>query len=443
MLLGDVLLPLGTQGGRMMEVLHRCCAGLDVHKQTIQACVRRLTDQGQVTSETRLFGSMTNHILALADWLAAEGVTHVAMESTGVYWKPIWNLLEGRFDLLLCNAREIKQVPGRKTDVKDCQWLAQLLQYGLLKASFVPLRPLRELRDLTRQRVQLVNEHTAVANRIQQVLEDANIKLSSVASDILGVSGRAMIQALIAGEQDPQRLADLAQRRLRDKLPQLVEALEGHVDEHHRFMLRLHFEHLRQLEQLIGELERRIDQVLQSPTLTASEPGEDPLPFPEAVALLSTIPGVAGCSAKAILAETGTAMSRFPDAAHLASWTGICSGNNESAGKRRSGRITQGNRWLRRALTEAAWAASRTKHTYLSAYFRRLAGRRGQKRALVALAHALLVIIYYMLKERRGYEDLGPDYLDRLHPERLAKGLVRRLERLGYAVELTAAPDAA
>jgi transposase len=426
-----------------MEVLHRCCAGLDVHKQTIHACIRRLGDHGKVASETRVFGSMTSHILALADWLAAEGVTHVAMESTGVYWKPIWNLLEGRFELLLCNAREIKQVPGRKTDVKDCQWLAQLLQYGLLKASFVPPRPLRELRDLTRQRVQLVNEHTAVANRIQKVLEDANIKLSSVASDILGTSGRAMIQALIAGEQDPQRLADLAQRRLRDKLPQLREALEGHVDEHHRFMLRLHFAHLDHLEQMISELEQRIDQVLQSPTLTASQPGDDALPFPEAVALLITIPGVDERSAKAILAEIGTAMSRFPDAAHLASWTGICSGNHESAGKRRSGRIAHGNRWLRRALTQAAWAASHTKHTYLSAYFRRLAGRRGKKRALVALAHTLLVIIYYMLKEHRAYEDLGADYLDRLHPERLAKGLVRRLQRLGYAVELTAAPEAA
>ncbi|MCY3020176.1 MAG: IS110 family transposase [Planctomycetota bacterium] len=426
-----------------MEALHRCCAGLDVHKQTIHVCIRRLADGGKVTAETRVFSSMTPHILALADWLAAEGVTHVAMESTGVYWKPIWNLLEGRFDLLLCNAREIKQVPGRKTDVKDCQWLAQLLQYGLLKASFVPPRPLRELRDLTRQRVQLVNERTAVANRVQKVLEDANIKLSSVASDILGRSGRAMIRALIAGEQDPQRLADLAQRRLREKMPQLIEALQGHVDEHHRFMLRLHFEHLGHLEQMVAQLEERIDQVLQSPTLTASQQGADALPFPEAVALLVTIPGVDQCSAKAILAETGTDMGRFPDAAHLASWTGICSGNHESAGKRRSGRIAHGNRWLRRALTQAAWAASHTKHTYLSAYFRRLAGRRGKKRALIALAHSLLVTIYYMLRDGQSYQDLGADYLDRLHPERLAKGLVRRLQKLGYAVELTAAAEAA
>jgi len=425
-----------------MDALHRCCAGLDVHKQTIHACVRRLADDGQVSSETRLFGSMTRQILALADWLAAEGVSHVAMESTGIYWKPIWNLLEGRFHLLLCNAGEIKQVPGRKTDVKDCQWLAQLLQYGLLKASFVPSRPLRELRDLTRQRVQLVNEHTAAANRLQKVLEDANIKLSSVASDVLGVSGRAMITALITGEQNPERLADLAQRRLREKIPQLIEALEGHVDEHHRFLLRLHSEHLGHLENMIAQLEERINQVLPTPALTESQDGADVLPFPEAVALLVTIPGVDERSAKAILAETGTDMSRFPDAAHLASWTGICSGNNESAGKRRSGRTTKGNRWLRRALTQAAWAASHTKDTYLSAFFRRLAGRRGKKRALVALAHSLLVTIYYMLKEHRCYADLGPDYLDRLHPERLAKALVRRLEKLGYPVELTTAEAA-
>lgn len=425
-----------------MDALYCCCAGLDVHKQSIQACVRHLAPNGRVDDETRQFGTMTGQILALGDWLAAQGVTHVAMESTGVYWKPIWNLLEGQFTLLLCNARDIKQVPGRKTDVRDCQWLAQLLQYGLLKASFVPARPLRELRDLTRQRVQLANEHTAAANRLQKVLEDANIKLSSVVSDVLGVSGRAMLRALIAGEQDPERLADLAQRRLRDKIPQLVEALRGHVGEHHRFMLRHHLEHLSHLEEMIAELETRIDEVLETPALNASQ-SDDALPFPDAVALLKTIPGVSDCSAKAILAEIGTDMSRFPDAGHLASWAGVCSGNNESAGKRRSGRTTKGDHWLRRALTQAAWAASHTKDTYLSAHYRRLAGRRGKKRALVALAHTILVTIYHMLSDHRCYEDLGPDYLDHLHPQRLAQGLVRRLQRLGYTVEIAATVDVA
>ena len=426
-----------------MEVLYRCCVGLDVHKKTVQACVRRVSDGGQVRTETRQFGTMTRDILALGDWLAELQVTHVAMESTGVFWKPIWNLLEGRFELVLCNAREVKQVPGRKTDVKDCQWLAQLMQYGLLKASFVPSRPLRELRDLTRQRVQLVNEHTAAANRLQKVLEDANIKLSSVASDVLGVSGRAMIQALIAGEQDPQQLADLARRRLRDKLPELVAAFEGTLDDHHRWLLQMYYGHLTHLETMIAQFEARIDAMLQEPALNAACSGEDVLPFPEAVRLLITIPGVDKCTAQAILAETGTDMSRFPGPDHLCSWTGVCPGNNESAGKRHSGRTTKGNRWLRRALTQAAWAASHTKDTYLSAFFRRLAARRGKKRAVVAVAHSILVAVYYMLTRHETYAELGSDYLNRLHPERLARSLTRRLETLGYSVTLEPLQQAA
>jgi transposase len=426
-----------------MEVLHSCCAGLDVHKKTIQACIRRTAEGGPAESETRQFGATTNQILALGDWLAGAGVTQVAMEATGVYWKPLWNLLEDRFQLLLCNAREVKQVPGRKTDVKDCQWLAQLLQYGLLKPSFVPTRPLREVRELARQRVQLVNEHSAAANRLQKVLEDANLKLASVASDILGASGRAILAALIAGEEDPEALADLARRRLRSKIPELQEALTGQVREHHRFLLALHLEHLRHLEELIAKLEERIAQVLESEALQDSEVGPDRLSFPEAVTLLTTIPGVSERSASSILAETGTDMSRFPDAPHLASWAGVCPGNNESAGKRRTGRTAKGNRWLRRALTQSAWAASRTKDTYLAAQFRHLAARRGLKRATVGLAHTILVIIYYMLKEHQPYEELGGDYLDLLHPERLANRLVRRLQTLGYEVQLQSPAQAA
>ena len=419
-----------------MDVIYRCCAGLDVHKKTVQACVRRISEGGQVQAETRLFGTMTRDILALGDWLAEHQVTHVAMESTGVFWKPLWNLLEGRFELVLCNAREVKQVPGRKTDVKDCQWLAQLMECGLLKASFVPSRPLRELRDLTRQRVQLVNEHTAAANRLQKVLEDANIKLSSVATDVLGVSGRDMIRALIAGEQDPARVADLARRRLRNKLPELTAALEGTVDDHHRFLLQMYYEHLTHLEAMIKQFEGRIDEMLQEPALNAAAAGDGVLPFPEAARLLTTIPGIDECLAEAILAEIGTDMSRFPGPDNLCSWTGICPGNNESAGKRHSGKTTKGNRWLRRALTQAAWAASHTKDTYLSALFRRLAARRGKKRAIIAVAHSMLVAIYYMLTRGETYQELGSDYLDRLHPERLARSLTKRLETLGFAVTL-------
>jgi len=419
-----------------MDLIYRSCAGLDVHKKSVQACVRQVSAGGQVHTETRLFGTMTRDILALGDWLAQWQVTHVAMESTGVFWKPIWNLLEGRFELVLCNAREVKQVPGRKTDVKDCQWLAQLMQYGLLKASFVPSRPLRELRDLTRQRVQLVNEHTATANRLQKVLEDANVKLSSVATDVLGVSGRDMIRALIAGEEDPARIADLARRRLRNKLPELTAALEGTVDDHHRWLLQMYYEHLTHLEEMIARFEARIDEMLQEPALNAACSGGDVLPFPDAVRLLTTIPGVDECLAEAILAETGTDMSRFPGPDNLCSWTGICPGNNESAGKRHSGRTTKGNRWLRRALTQAAWAASHTKDTYLSALFRRLAARRGKKRAVVAVAHSILVAVYYMLTRGETYQELGSDYLDRLHPERLARSLTKRLETLGFAVTL-------
>jgi transposase len=379
-----------------MEILYQCCAGLDVHKKTVVACIRSLGTDGQSHDMVRTFGTMTAELLELADWLAAHAVVHVAMESTGVYWKPVYYLLEDRFQLLLVNAQHIKQVPGRKTDVKDCQWIAQLLQHGLLRASFVPPPAIRELRDLTRQRSQLVGERASVSNRIQKVLEDANIKLASVASEVLGVSGRAMIAALIAGETEPDRLADLARRRLRGKIPQLRQALKGRVTEHHRFMLRTFMDHVRHLDDLVERLDHRIEEAMS--------------PFAQAVERLVTIPGINRRAAEMIVAEIGTDMTRFPSAGHLSSWAGMCSGNHQSAGKRQSGRTTQGDRWLRQALVQAAWAASHTKGTFLSATYHRWAKRMGKKRALVALGHKILVLIYELLKDQTTYQErLVPD----------------------------------
>jgi transposase len=403
--------------------MYPCCAGLDIHKETVVACVRRQPDQGPARHETRTFGTTTDQVLALADWLAEQGVTHLAMESTGVYWKPVWNLLEGQFEMLLVNAQHIKQVPGRKTDVKDAEWIAQLLQHGLLRNSFVPPPPQRELRELTRQRRQLIHTKASVANRIQKVLEDANIKLASVATDVLGVSGRAMLEALIAGQEDTTLLADLAQRKLRAKIPQLQKALAGRVTEHHRFVLRLLLDELTCLEGLIGRLTQRLQEVL-------------PPPFVAAIDLLVTIPGIQEQAAENILAEIGTDMDQFGSAGRLASWTGMCPGNHESAGKRKSGKTTKGNGWLRATLVQVAWAASHTKETYLSAQYRRLAARRGKKRALVALGHTILGIIYHVLKNRTSYRELGPDYLEQLDAARLTRSLVRRLERLGHQVTL-------
>jgi transposase len=379
-----------------MEILYHCCAGLDVHKKTVVACIRRLGPDRQPEDLVRTFGTMTADLLELADWLAAHAVVHVAMESTGVYWKPVFHLLEDRFQILLVNAQHIKQVPGRKTDVKGCQWIAQLLQLGLLRASFVPPRPIRELRDLTRQRSQLVGERASVSNRIQKVLEDANIKLASVASDVLGVSGRAMIAALIGGETEPDRLADLARRRLRGKIPQLRQALKGRVTEHHRFLLGTLMDHVRHLDDLIERLDQRIEQAMS--------------PFAQAVERLVTIPGVNRRAAEVIVAEIGTDMTKFPGAGHLSSWAGMCSGNHQSAGKRQSGRTTPGDRWLRQVLVQTAWAASHTRKTLLSATYHRWAKRMGKKRALVALGHKILVLIYELLKDQTTYQErLVPD----------------------------------
>ncbi len=405
-----------------MEAIYPSCVGLDVHKKTVVACLKQIDSEGKVFQDVRTFGTMTKDLLALSDWMAAEKVTIVAMESTGVYWKPIWNILEGQFEVLVVNAQHIKQVKGRKTDVKDCEWIAHLLQVGLLRGSFVPQKSIRELRDLTRYRAKLVGEHTAAANRIQKVLEDANIKLASVASDVLGVSGRDMLQAMIEGVADPHALADLSRKTLRKKIPELELALEGRLTDHHRYLLKSLMKHLRFLESEITELDQRIEKVTH--------------PFEEAVQLLDTIPGVDRCTAENLLAETGPDMNQFPTGRHLASWAGVCPGNNESAGKRKSGKTTKGNRALRRALTEAAWAATRTKDTYASAKYQSLVGRRGKKRALVAVGHHILLAAYHMLKKGVTYHELGPDFLLMKNGKNRTNHLVKQLEKLGHKVML-------
>jgi transposase len=374
-----------------MDTIYPCCAGLDVHKKTVVVCLRRAGADGRVDRQVRTYRTMTADLIALADWLAAEGVTHVAMESTGVYWKPVFHLLEGRFEVLLVNAHRIKNVPGRKTDVKDAEWIAQPLQHGLLEASFIPPPPIRELRDLTRQRAQLVRERAGVANRIHKVLEDANIKLASVATDVLGASGRAMLAALIGGSDDPAALAALAKGSLRGKAPELKLALRGLVTDHHRFLLRALLKQVAQLEGLIAEYAARIEEV------TA--------PFAAAAGRIETIPGVGARAAEAIVAEIGTDMTRFPTAGHLASRAGLCPGNDESAGKRRSGKTTKGSQWLRTVLVQVAWSASHTKETIFSATYRRWAKRLGKKKALVALGHKILVVIYNLLKRQTDYQE--------------------------------------
>jgi transposase len=419
----DVSQPAGFFKETIMEVIYPCCCGLDVHKQTVVACVRRTRPDGGIDESVRTFDTTTAGLLALGDWLAERQVTIAAMESTGVYWKPVWNLLEGRVDLMLVNAREVKQLPGRKTDVKDSQWIAQLLACGLLKPSFVPPLPQRELRDLTRTRMSLLQDKSRVANRLQKILEDANIKLGSVASDVLGVSGRKMIRALIDGRMSPEQMADLSQRRLRLKIPQLTMALTGNVSEHHRFMLRLLLEEIEHFERQIARLDRRIEEVMSPLEKTA-------------LTLLDEIPGIDQRAAQNILAEIGSDMSRFASAGHLASWAGLCPGNNKSAGKRRSGRMSDGNRWLKSTLNQCAWAASRKKESYFAAQHRRIASRRGVKRATMAVAHTQLCICWQLLTTGACYEDLGHNYFDRINEDRVKRQLVKRLEKLGYAVIL-------
>jgi transposase len=405
-----------------MEVVNERCCGLDVHKQTVVACAIGPGKGREPSKEIRTFGTMTPDLLELVDWLNARGVTHVAMESTGVYWKPVWNLLEGQFELLLVNARHIKQVPGRKTDVKDCEWLADLLRHGLLRASFVPDRPQRELRELTRYRTTLVRERASEINRLQKTLEGANIKLASVATDVAGVSGRHIMHALVAGQTDINLLADLARGRLRDKLPQLQRALVGRFGSHQRFLLAQQLAHLESLEELIEQLDREVEERLR--------------PFAAALDRLDTIPGWARRTAENVVAEIGLDLTRFASAPHLASWAGMCPGNNESAGKRKTGKTRKADRWLRSALIEAAHAAGRTRNTYLGAQYRRLLARKGKKKAAVAVGHTMLVIAYYLLTRQTDYADLGPTYFDHRDEHRVTQRLVQRLEALGYAVQL-------
>lgn len=439
-----------------MRIVYQRCCGMDVHKESVTACLLLIDDYGEFQVEKRRFGTMTRDLQELAAWLKSQGVERIAMEATGVYWKPVWNILEasGSFELLLVNAQHVKNVPGRKTDQKDSEWLADLLQHGLLRGSFVPPIEIRHLRDLTRMRTRVRQDLATYANRIQKVLEDANIKLGSVASDVLGVSGRHMLKGLMSGQNDPKQLAELARGRLREKIEALQLALEGHFTGHHGFQLKILFQLLEfgeaQLEKLEAEIRRLITE-LQVPSKAAPAepevPGPAPTPAMEksrlqtAVELWRTIPGIDELTASMLVAEIGANMDQFPSPHHLASWAGLCPGNNESAGKRRSGKIRKGSVWLRRGLCQAAWAASRTKDTYLAALYRRLIARRGKKRTIVAVAHTMLIIAYHILKRGCPYQELGGDYFDRLDARGLQKRLVNRLTNLGFKVTLTPAAE--
>lgn len=405
-----------------MEVVYARCCGLDVHKTFVVACVIRPRAEGAPV--VRRFETTTRALEGLSAWLRAEHCEAIALESTGVYWKPVYNVLEpaGPWTLVLVNTRHVKLVPGRKTDVQDAEWIAQLLQHGLLRGSIVPPRAQRELRDLTRYRTTLVQERARMINRLQKVLEDANLKLGDVVTDVLGVSSRAMLNALVDGQTDPARLAALAQGRMRDKVAALEAALTGHVTAHHRFLLREHLTRIDELDAAISRASVAIE--------AQSHPCEP------AIALLDTIPGINRRGAENLLAEIGPDMSRYPSAAHLASWAAICPGHDESAGKRHSGRTRRGNRWLRHTLVEASHGASFKKDSYLRAQYHRLARRRGRKRALVAVGHSLLVIAYHVLRAQRPYHELGAAYFDQRDRDHVQRTLVKRLERLGYSVTL-------
>lgn len=405
-----------------MEVLHPRCAGLDVHKETVVACVR-IVSGGEVSRAVRTFETTTARLIELAEWLEASGCTQAAMEATGVYWKPVWQVLAGGgFELVLANASHVKNVPGRKTDVNDATWLAELLAHGLIRASFVPGPQIQELRGLLRTRKQLVREKASHVQRLQKTLEEANIKLESVLSDVMGRSGRAMIQALIAGETDPAKLAALAHPKVRAPQARLREALRGRVKRHHRFLLDLHLQQIDALDAGIAAIDREVEAGLAS--------------FRDAVKQLSTIPGVSELSAQVILSEIGTDMSRFATAAHLRSWAGLCPRNDESAGKHRSTRLRTGAPWLKATLVQCGWAAARTKATYLNAQFVRLRTRRGPKKAVCAVAASILTAAYHMLKDGTFYQDLGATHFDRRRPEAHARRLVKRLADLGFSVEL-------
>jgi len=411
-----------------MELLHQRCAGLDVHKETVVAAVRLAIDG--VTTEVKTFSTTTAGLLALSDWLSENGCTHVAMEATGVYWKPVWHVLsDGEVELVLANASHVKNVPGRKTDVSDAAWLAELLAHGLIRGSFVPDGATQDLRALLRTRKQLVREKTRHSQRIHKTLEDANVKLDAVLADVLGKSGRAMLDALVAGESDPVRLAALAHGGVKCPQEKLREALRGRVREHHRFLLRLHLGQVDALDAAIATIDRKVEASLA--------------PFCEAVELISTIPGVKALSAQGIVSEIGTDMSRFPTAGHLVSWAGLCPRNDESAGKRRSTRLRKGAPWLKTVLVQCAWAAIRKKRSYLQAQYLRLKSRRGPQKAICAVAASILTAVYHMLKDGTLYHDLGPDHFHRRSKTTQTLRLVRSLEHLGYAVEIKPLPIAA
>ncbi len=401
-----------------MEALHERSCGLDVHKKSITACL--LTPKGK---EIKTFGTMTDDLLEMADWLVAEGCTHVAMESTGVYWKPIYNLLEGlEMELLLVNAKHMKAVPGRKTDVKDAEWIAELLRHGLLSGSYVPNRESRELRELVRYRQKLVQERASESNRIQKVLEGANIKLASVAKDILGKSGREMLESIIKGTEDSVELAAMARGKMKSKREELEKALKGLVGEHQRKLLSIQMRHVKFLDEEVAALSEEIKERMR--------------PFEKALAAIDEIPGIGLRTAEQIIAEIGVDMSRFPTADHLASWAGVCPGNNESAGKRKSGKTNNGNMHLKATLVECAQVIGHTKGTYLAAHYNRIAARRGSKRAKVAVAHTVLVIIYHMLKEGTSYQDLGGNYFDKRSETAIVHRMTKRLESMGFNVTI-------
>ncbi len=412
----------------METIIERCC-GIDVHKKTIVACL--LTGQPHEKPKTTIktFSTMTGDLLACRDWLVSEGCTHVAMESTGVYWKPIFNIIEDSMEVILANARMVKNVPGRKTDVKDCQWIAQLLRHGLIQGSFIPPKPIRELRDLTRYRQKLNHQRSSEINRLQKFLEDANIKLSSVVTDINGVSAQEMIQHLLQEDMTTQEMAQLAKGRLRNKIEQLEQALEGYLSDHHRLILRLSLQMIASYDEAIENLNTEIEKRME--------------PHQEISQRLSTIPGVKKKTIESLIAEIGTDMSRFPSHAHLAAWAGVSPGNNESAGKRKSARATHGDKWLKATLVEAAWAASKTKGSYLKAKYHRLVSRRGRKRGALAVGHNILIIAYHIIKERCVYKELGAEFFDRLNEQHLINRLIKRINALGYKVDIEKLPLAA
>lgn len=412
----------------MLHVVYERCCGIDVHKRQVVVCVLLTAPDGSVQQQIQTFSTMTADLLALDDWLRELGVEQIALESTSVFWRPVFNLLEDGRTIVLVNAQHMHTVPGRKTDVKDSEWIADLLHHGLLRPSFIPPKPIRELRELTRYRKTLVAERADLVNRVQKVLETANVKLAAVATDVLGKSGRAMLDALVAGEADAATLAELARGRLRAKLPLLRQALEGRIEAHHRFLLARLLEHIDFLEATLETVQAEIERRLA--------------PYAEAVERLQTIPGVGPQAAATIVAEIGVDMSRFPSAKHLTSWAGLCPGNKESGGKRLSGKTRKGDVWLRTVLIEVAWAIAHTKDNYLVAQFRRLAQRRGAKRAALALAHSVLGIIYHMLRDGTEYIDLGADYFTQLDKTKIERHHVRRLEQLGYTVTLSPAQAA-